>query len=158
KALYRQVLAQSALAVPAEMFRAGRGRLVSSVTVNGFVASPDPVTGRRGKVFVLTVMARRQAFARLDLAKVDPVSCLEGLHGQLSPRPENLVPVHPARLAVAVRAEPSDEASAPSGDLMDMDPVDFEDLVAALFQAMGMQVMTTARSGDGGVDVQAMDP
>jgi len=103
-------------------------------------------------------MAGRQAFARLDLAKVDPVSCLEGLHGQLSPRPENLVPVHPARLAVAVRAEPSDEASAPSGDLMDMDPVDFEDLVAALFQAMGMQVMTTARSGDGGVDVQAMDP
>jgi restriction system protein len=39
-----------------------------------------------------------------------------------------------------------------------MDPVEFEDLVAALFQAMGMKVMTTARSGDGGVDVQAMDP
>jgi hypothetical protein len=76
----------------------------------------------------------------------------------LSQRPENLMPVHPARPAVAASAEPSDEASAPSGDLMDMDPVDFEDLVAALFQAMGMQVMTTARSGDGGVDVKAMDP
>jgi restriction system protein len=63
------------------MFRADRSRLVSSVTVNGFVASPDPVTGRRGKVFVVTVMAGRQVFARLDLAKVDPVSCLEGLRG-----------------------------------------------------------------------------
>jgi restriction system protein len=158
KALYRQLLAQSALAVIAEMFRADRGRLVSSVTVNGFVGSPDPVTGRRSKVFLLTVMAGRQAFSRLDLANVDPVSCLEGLRAQLSPRPENLVAVHPVRLAVAAGAEPSDEASAASGDLMDMDPVEFEDLVAALFQAMGMKVMTTARSGDGGVDVQAMDP
>jgi restriction system protein len=158
KALYRQLLAQSALAVIAEMFRADRGRLVSSVTVNGFVGSPDPVTGRRSKVFLLTVMAGRQAFSRLDLANVDPVSCLEGLRAQLSPRPENLVAVHPVRLAVAAGAEPSEEASAASGDLMDMDPVEFEDLVAALFQAMGMKVMTTARSGDGGVDVQAMDP
>jgi restriction system protein len=39
-----------------------------------------------------------------------------------------------------------------------MDPIDFEDLVAALFKAMGMEVMTTERSGDGGVDVRAMDP
>jgi hypothetical protein len=30
--------------------------------------------------------------------------------------------------------------------------------VAALFKAMGMEVMTTTRTGDGGVDVQAMDP
>ena len=36
--------------------------------------------------------------------------------------------------------------------------LDFEDLVAALFKAMGMEVMTTQRSGDGGVDVRAMDP
>jgi hypothetical protein len=36
-----------------------------------------------------------------------------------------------------------------------MDPVDFENLVADLFH---MEVMTIARSGDGGVDVVAMDP
>ena len=30
--------------------------------------------------------------------------------------------------------------------------------MAALFKAMGMEVMTTERSGDGGVDVRAMNP
>jgi restriction system protein len=102
-------------------------------------------------------MAGRQAFARLDLANVDPVSCVEGLKGQLSARPDNLAAVHPVQLATAAGAEPFDDSGA-SADLMDMDPVEFEDLVAALFQAMGMEVMTTARTGDGGVDVQAMDP
>jgi restriction system protein len=157
KAVYRQLLAQSALAVLAQVFRADQGRLVSTVTVNAFVSCADRVTGRRSKVFLLTVMAARQAFARLDLAKVDPVSCLEGLRGQLSPRPENLAPIHPSRLAGPASAEPSD-GSALSADLMDMDPIEFEDLVAALFQAMGMEVMTTERTGDGGVDVRAMDP
>ena len=158
KALYRQLLAQSALAVLSATFRADPRRLVSSVTVNGFVGRADPVTGRRGKVFLVTVTAERQAFARLDLAKVDPVSCMEGLRGQLSSRPENLTPVHPVRLAAAAGAEPSDETSTASANLMDMDPIAFEDLVAALFQAMGMEVMTTERTGDGGVDVQAIDP
>ncbi len=30
--------------------------------------------------------------------------------------------------------------------------------MAALFKEMGIEVMTTERSGDGGVDVRAMDP
>jgi restriction system protein len=64
--------------------------------------------------------------------------------------------VHPARLAVAV--ESYDDSTNTSSSLLEMDPVDFEDLVAALFKAMGMEVMTTARSGDGGVDIRAMDP
>ena len=103
-------------------------------------------------------MADRHSFARLDLAKVDPISCLEGLKGQLSPRPETLAAVRPVRLAAASGTEPTDEAGSQDADLMGMDPIDFENLVAALFHAMGMQVMTTARTGDGGVDVQAMDP
>jgi restriction system protein len=89
---------------------------------------------------------------------VDPVSCLEGLRGQLSPRPEDLKPVHPVHLAAASASEPSDDIGAGQSDLLTLDPIDFEDLVAALFKAMGMEVMTTERSGDGGVDVRAMDP
>ena len=157
KALYRALVAQSALAVLVETFRADRYRLVNSAAVNGFVSRADPVTGRRGRVFLVTVLAGRQALARLELDKVDAVSCVEGLKGQLSPRPDSLAAVHPVRHATAAGAESSDDSSA-SVDPMDMDPIEFEDLVAALFQAMGMEVMTTARTGDGGVDVQAMDP
>jgi restriction system protein len=158
KSTYRNALAQSALAVLAEIFRADYSRVVSNVTVNGFVSCADPATGRRSKVFLLTVTAGRMAFTHLDLARVDPVSCLERLRGQLSPRPENLTPVYPFHLAAAAVSEPSDDAGAGLSDLLTMDPIDFEDLVAALFKAMGMEVMTTERSGDGGVDVRAMDP
>jgi restriction system protein len=158
KALYRNALAQSALAVLAEIFRADHGRLVSTATVNGYVATPDPATGRRSKVFLLTVSAGRHVFTRLDLAKIDPVSCVDGLHGQLSSRPDTLAPVHLPRLATTVPDNTADDSDPGLPDLLDMDPVDFEKLVADLFQAMGMEVMTTARSGDGGVDILAMDP
>jgi restriction system protein len=161
KALYRTALAQSALAVVAEIFRADRIRLVSRVTVNGFVSGADPATGRRSKVFLLTGTVGRSVFGHLDLARVDPVSCLQGLPGQLSPRPETLAavrPVRPIRLAAMASADLRDEADAVQASLLDLDPIEFEDLVAALFKAMGMEVMTTERSGDGGVDVRAMDP
>jgi restriction system protein len=76
----------------------------------------------------------------------------------LPPRPESLVSVHPFQLAAVAVSEPADDAAIGLSDLLALDPVDFEDLVAVLFKAMGMEVMTTERSGDGGVDVRAMDP
>ena len=44
------------------------------------------------------------------------------------------------------------------GALLEMDPVDFEELVARQFQSLGFQVATTARTGDGGIDVEAVNP
>jgi restriction system protein len=156
KALYRQVIAQSALAILAEVFGSDQHRITKAVTVNGFVDRADPVTGRKTEAFLLTVMVERQAFSRLDIANVDPVSCIEGLRGHLSRRPENVEPVHPIRLAAAAGTELSSAMPA-NTDIMKMDPVEFENLVADLFQAMGWQVMTTERTGDGGVDVRAMN-
>jgi restriction system protein len=114
----------------AEIFRADHIRVVSNTTVNGFVTAADPATGRRSKVFLLTVTAARVAFTHLDLSQVDPVSCLEGLRGQLSSKPEDLKPVHPFQLATAAISEPSDDVGAGQSDLLTLDPIDFEDLVA----------------------------
>ena len=158
KAIYRRVLAQCALGVLAAEFRADWADRVGSDTVNGYVSSTDPSTGRPGRIFLMTVMVSRSAYARLDLGKVDPVSCLEALRGQLSSRPDALLPVKPVSLASTTAGHQVDDVIPSASDLMRLDPIDFEDLVAALFQAMGMEVMTTARSGDGGVDVRAMDP
>ncbi|MFI6849350.1 restriction endonuclease [Kitasatospora sp. NBC_00085] len=41
--------------------------------------------------------------------------------------------------------------------LLAMDPVEFEQLIARLMEAMGMKVELTARSRDGGVDVRGVD-
>jgi hypothetical protein len=58
----------------------------------------------------------------------------------LSPWRENLIPVHPFQLATAAVSEPSDNAGIGLSDLLTLDSIDFEDLVAALFKAMGWRL------------------
>ncbi|MEK2489061.1 restriction endonuclease [Kitasatospora purpeofusca] len=41
--------------------------------------------------------------------------------------------------------------------LLEMDPIEFERLIARLMESMGMKVELTARSKDGGVDVRGID-
>ncbi|WP_413758772.1 restriction endonuclease [Streptomyces sp. MMBL 11-3] len=159
RALYRDVLAQCALLVLHELFAADELGALESVALNGFVDGHDPTTGRPGQIFVATVMAPQASFRDLHLAQVEAVSCLtDGLRGQLSARPDQLAPVRPARrpqdIGNRVVAHGGDEEP----DLYTMDPIAFENLVADLFRAMGMQAVTTQRSNDGGVDVDALDP
>ncbi|MFI1737274.1 restriction endonuclease [Streptomyces sioyaensis] len=161
RALYRDVLAQSVLLVLRDLFAADTYGTLDSVALNGFVDDVDPATGRPAQLYLATVMAPRSAFDLLRLEQVSAVECLtEGLRGQLSARPDQRTAVRPGRL-------PSDvgggEAVVTHGtdsepDLYVMDPIAFENLIAELFRAMGMQAVTTQRSGDGGVDVDALDP
>ncbi|MFF1448911.1 restriction endonuclease [Streptomyces sp. NPDC058274] len=159
RALYREVLAQCVLLVLHELFAADELGALESVALNGFVDGHDPTTGRPGQIFLATVMAPRSSFRELHLAQVDAGSCLaDALRGQLSARPDQLTPVRPGRrphdIGNRVVAHGSDEEP----DLYAMDPLAFENLVAELFRAMGMQAVTTQRSNDGGVDVDALDP
>ncbi len=157
KALYRGVLAQSALRVVAEVFRADRDGLLDSVVVNGFVPGIDPATGREAERFVSTLTAARAGFAGLALDRVDPVECFLGLGGRLSARPERLDEVRPDRRPETVGGSLAGQGGEDEPDLFEMDPLDFEELIAELFRLRGFRVMTTARSGDVGVDVVAED-
>ncbi|MEV6028901.1 restriction endonuclease [Streptomyces sp. NPDC052036] len=160
RALYREVLAQSVLLVLHQLFAADEHCILDSVALNGFVDAPDPATGRQSHIFLATVMAQRAAFTDFHLEQVDATSCLtEALRGQLTPRPDQLASVRPSRQPEEV----GDQVVTHGGggeepDLYDMDPIAFESLVADLFRAMGMQAVTTQRSNDGGVDVDALDP
>ncbi|MFE2092878.1 restriction endonuclease [Streptomyces sp. NPDC059460] len=159
RALYREVLAQCMLLVLHELFSADELDALESVALNGFVDGHDPTTGRPGHIFLATVMASRSSFRDLHLAQVDAGSCLaDALRGQLSARPDQLTPVRPSRRPQDVGNRVVAHGSDEEPDLFDMDPVAFEDLVADLFRAMGMQAVTTQRSNDGGVDVDALDP
>jgi restriction system protein len=159
RALYREVVAQSMLLVLHQLFTADEYGILDSVALNGFVDAPDPATGRQAQIFLATVMAQRTVFTGLHLRQVDAVSCLtDALRGQLTARPDQLASVRPGRKPGDV----VDHAVTPGGDeepdLYEMDPIAFESLVADLFRAMGMQAVTTQRSNDGGVDVDALDP
>ncbi|MFJ8472625.1 restriction endonuclease [Kitasatospora sp. NPDC094011] len=157
KALYREVLAQSALRVAVELFRADRDGLLDSVVLNGFVLGIDPATGREAERFLSTLTAARAEFAGLALDRVAPVECFQGLGGKLSARPERLDEVKPDRLPETVGGSLAGHFGEDDPDLFEMDPIEFEDLIAELFRLRGFRVMTTARSGDVGVDVVAED-
>ncbi|MGW5282343.1 restriction endonuclease [Streptomyces collinus] len=159
RALYREVLAQCLLLVLHELFAADEPGALESVTVNGFVDGHDPTTGRPDHIVLATVMAPRTTFRGLHLAQVDACSCLaDALHGQLSARPDQLTPVRPNRRPQQVGNRVVAHGGDEEPDLYEMDPIAFENLVAELFRAMGMQAVTTQRSNDGGVDVDALDP
>ncbi|KOG87600.1 restriction endonuclease [Streptomyces varsoviensis] len=162
RALYRDVLAQCMLLVLHDLFAAdeaeGFGAL-ESVALNGFVDDHDPATGRQARIFLATVMVSRATFADLRLAQVQPVDCLvDGLRGQLSARPDQGAGVRPGRLPEDIGAGVVTHGGDGEPDLYEMDPIAFESLVAELFRAMGMRAVTTRRSNDGGVDVDALDP
>lgn len=163
RALYRDLLAQCVLLVVHELYAADEFGVLDSVVVNGFLDAHDPVTGLEAQLVLATVSAPRSTFSGLRLEQVSAIDCLvEGLRGQLSARPDQLAAVRAGRRPEEVGAVVSHGGHAGGGeeepDLFSMDPIAFENLVAELFRAMGMQAVTTQRSGDGGVDVEALDP
>ncbi|MER5355301.1 restriction endonuclease [Kitasatospora sp. NPDC002551] len=157
KALYREVLAQTALRVVAELYRADGDGMLASVVLNGFVRGIDPATGREAERFLTTVTVDRGEFSGLALDRVAAVECFQGLGGVLSARPERLDEVRPDRLPETVGGSVAGQGGEDDPDLFAMDPIEFEELIAELFRLRGFRVMTTARSGDAGVDVVAED-
>ncbi|MFC5721722.1 restriction endonuclease [Streptomyces gamaensis] len=159
RAVYRDVLAQCVLLVVRDLFAADEFGALDSVAVNGFVDDHDPVTGRRARLVLASVAVTRAAFDGLHLEQVSAVDCLvEGLGGQLSARPEQRAAVRPVRTPDEVGRGVVSHGGGDDPDLYEMDPVEFEALVAQLFRARGMRAVMTSRSNDGGVDVEALDP
>ncbi|TGZ09003.1 restriction endonuclease [Streptomyces rhizosphaericola] len=159
RTLYRDALAQCLLLVLRDLFAADEFGALESVALNGFVDDHDPTTGRRAPMVLGTVMASRSTFAALHLEQVNAVTCLvEGLRGQLSTRPDQYAAVRPGRVPEDVGNGIITHGGDEEPDLNEMDPIAFEGLIADLFRAMGMQAVTTQRSNDGGVDVDALDP
>ncbi|NUU20210.1 MAG: restriction endonuclease [Streptomycetaceae bacterium] len=161
RTLYRDVLAQCMLLVLREVFGADEFGALESVAANGFVDDRDPATGQRARLVLASVEVTRADFARLHLAEVSAVECLtDALHGKLSARPDQRSAVAPVRrpeeASGGVVVAHVDRDDAPN--LFEMDPIAFEGLVAELFRTRGLRAVTTQRSGDGGVDVEAMDP
>ncbi|MCZ4119449.1 restriction endonuclease [Streptomyces sp. H39-S7] len=159
RSLYRDVLAQSVLLALRELFAADEFGTLDSVTLNGFVDDHDPSTGLRAQLFLATVAADRQVFDRLNLVQVSAVDCLvDGLGGKLSARPDQRTVVRPGTVPGDLGRATVSHGGGEDPDLFEMDPVEFESLVAELFRARGMQAVMTQRSNDGGVDVEALDP
>lgn len=161
--LYSSFLAQVTLASANAVFDLCGESIAETAVVNLFVKAPDPRTGRVGENTLISVMASRDEFDAIDLAAVDPMSCLKHLNAAVSRNPSETVPVRPF-----ASVDKSDVRFIGTSDLigeldsrpnlMELSPTEFESLVQNLFEKMGLDTRQTRASRDGGVDAIAFDP
>jgi len=164
---YDSVIYQICLRTIHELFQADAAGALRSVVFNGWVKSTDPATGKDVTGCVLSVHAEKEAFAAIDLRRVDPKACFKSLKGVGSSKLHSLAPVPPIltidrhdRRFISGR-----EVIAGVDDrvnLAAMDWEDFEHLIRELFEAefasAGGEVKVTQASRDRGVDAVAFDP
>jgi restriction system protein len=162
KDLYQDIVAATALRTIHEVFEADQGKHLVVVTLNEFVQTVDPTTGRDIRPCLVSVRVTRDRFDELDLSRIDKRSCLRNLGAQVSPRPDERVAVKPL-----IEFDMVDKRFVDGSDvigelesrpnLMDLTPVEFENLIGNLFSKMGLETRQTQLSRDGGVDVVAFD-
>jgi restriction system protein len=167
KKLYDSVLYQIVLRTVHELFEADVVRAIDAVVLNGFVTSVDRSTGHETTACILSLQARKDEFAAINLAQVDPKACFKTLKGVGSSKLHSLAPVAPI---MQMRREDGRFVSArevantldESVNLAAMDWEEFEHLIRELFErefkTSGGEVRVTQASRDGGVDAIAFDP
>lgn len=162
KGNYQDVIASIALRTLHELFEAEDRGHVDVICFNGYIHTVDPATGRDIQPHLISVRATRDKFLEIDLARVDMKACLKNLGAQVSRSPEEAQPVKPImefKMADARFVDQTDLISglAEAPNLMDLNPFEFENLVANLFGQMGLESKLTRSSKDGGVDCVAFD-
>lgn len=163
RALYAQVVAQTALRTLHEVFEADRGDRLETIVLNCYVDTVDAATGLPARPHLVTVRASKDSFSKLDLANVEPIACLNGLNAAVSRRPHELLPVRPILEFDMVDPRFIQESDVlgeldDRPNLMELTPKEFESLISNLFQKMGLETRQTQASRDGGVDCVAYDP
>ena len=162
KGLYQDIVAAVALRTVHEVFEADQAGHLQVVVFNGSVSTVDPATGKDIRPCLISIRVTRERYCELDLSRIDKRACLRNLGAQVSQSPNEMVPVKPIvefdmvdKRFVEQGNVLSDLESRPN--LMDLNPFEFETLVANLFQQMGLETKLTRSSRDGGVDSIAFD-
>jgi restriction system protein len=159
---YVNVVTQVTLRTIHELFEADRAPLIDTIVFNGIVDTVDPATGASIQPCLITLRTTRDEFVPINLAKVDPVACLQHLNASVSKRPEALAPVRPVLEFDMVDKRFVDEVDVLADldqrpNLLKLTPTEFESLIQNLFTKMGLDTKQTRPSRDGGVDCVAFD-
>ncbi|CAH1685951.1 restriction endonuclease [Chelatococcus asaccharovorans] len=162
RSTYQDIIASVALRTLHELFEAEHRSHAEVICFNGYIHTVDPATGRDIQPHLISVRTTREKFQEIDLSRVDKKACLKNLGAQVSRSPEEAQPVKPImefKMADARFVDQSDLISglANAPNLMDLNPFEFENLVANLFGQMGLESKLTRSSKDGGVDCVAFD-
>lgn len=82
--LYGEAVFQTTLAVLAALFAADTAGVIRAIALRGLVNFVDAAGTHPGRACTLAVTAEKIAFAGLDLASLDPQSCLKALNASIS--------------------------------------------------------------------------
>lgn len=162
KSIYQDIVASVCLRTIHEVLEADQQNHLSVVTFNGFVQTVDRTTGRDIRPYLTSVRVTKDRFLEIDLSRIDKKACLRNLGAQVSPQPDECVPVKPIvdfNMVDRRFVEGSDVLSELDvrPNLMELNPFEFENLVGNLFTQMGLDTRQTQTSRDGGVDAIAFD-
>ncbi len=165
--IYDSLLYQIMLRVLHELYSADAGGVLEAVALNGYVDSIDSATGKETRGCVASVMAKKDEFAEINLAHVEPKACFKKLKGIGSSQLHSLTPIAPVLQMNRDDKRFVTEYSVVDGlnegyNLASMDWEDFEHLVRELFEKefseSGAEVRVTRASRDGGIDAVIFDP
>ena len=167
KSNFESICYQICLRTVHELFEADEHRNIDSILFNGFVDFINPATGVEERSCILSLLVDRDAFMKIDLARVDPKACFKSHKGVSAASLASLVAIPPVmemdtedRRFVEAREVGSgiDEGT----NLAAISWEDFEHLVREIFDrefaSRGGEVKVTQASSDGGVDAIAFDP
>ena len=162
KAIYADFISSLTLSMLYVLFQADEVTALKLITFNGILNTHDRATGKAKRVPVVSVRTTREEFEGLNLKRVDKTLCLRKLGAQISPHPEELQAVKPLVHFDMVDKRFVDQSNLLGGldnrpNLMDLNPTEFEVLVANLFGKMGLETKLTRSTRDGGVDAIAFD-
>jgi restriction system protein len=158
---------QIALRTLHELLEADIWQNIEKILFNGVVEYFDKRTGRETRACILSVLADRQTFDQVDLARVEPKACFKSLKGISAASLASLSAIAPVlEMDRAddrfVEGKPVVDSIDSTQNLASMSWEDFEHLVRELFEkefsSRGGEVKVTQASRDGGVDAIAFDP
>lgn len=163
KEQYQDIVASVCLRTVHEVLEADQGNHILIVAFNGFVETVDPAMGKDIRPCLISIRTTKERFTEINLGRIDKRACLRNLGAQVSPSPDEMLPVKPIvefdmvdKRFVEQSDVLADLESRPN--LMDLNPFEFENLISNLFEQIGFNTKQTRSSRDGGVDAIAFDP
>lgn len=161
--LYADVIGAIALRTVHEVYEADQGGHIETVCFNGFVHTVDPATGQDCQPHLVSLRTTSDAFRAIDLARIDKAACLDSLGAVVSRAPAQSEPVEPIIPFERADARFIDQSDLVSGhpsahNLIELAPAEFEEILADLFDEMGLDAAQISTPGSETAAYVAHDP
>ncbi|CEQ16693.1 restriction endonuclease [Paraclostridium sordellii] len=149
--IYNEVIYSIVLRSMDEVFKSDIYGNIKSIVFNGYIEDIDLSTGQDIKPYIISSMIEKQDFRKIDLKRIDKLTCLkDAMQSRISLNSnlefKSIVPIYNYDYVN------NSIISSENINLLEINPYELERLVTILFRNMGYNVEETKKSHDGGID------